>query len=259
MEYIDVNFDFTEDTPRFWDNFWINNSGLGSGSADPDMHSKTLQRYHKLLWSKGLPNGEHMDLVIGSGAKYLTWNDFRFGSDSITASFRYRRYQYMIEQVKETISDYDAFVERYLRQSYTIGGSIIFPKWRGGMNQSRGCNYQIRDRWDLTLECIRRHYDGETSPLSETLNKDRDFYNLFVDFKGYVDFFYLQDCVSANYDKVNFWIGNGDFSDNPLPQTVDDYLLWIDRNLEFVRARNIRIDADCRKRGLSTATIPCGL
>lgn len=250
MEYIDVNFDFTTDTPRFWDNFWENNGGLGAGTSDPDMHSKTLQRYHQLLWTKELPNGEFMDLKAGSGSKYLTWNGFRFGSDSITASFRYRGYKYMIEQVEDSITNYPAFVEDYLRKSYTIGGSIIFPKWHGGMNQSRGCNHQIRDRWDLTLECIRRHYCGEESPLSETLDKDMEFYNLFVDFKGYVKFFHLQDCVSSNYDKVNFWIGEGDFSENPLPQTVDEYLQWIERNLEFVGARNIRIDADCRKRRL---------
>ena len=250
MDYIDVNFDFTEDTPHFWENFWDNNDGLGASAADPDLRSKTLQRYHKLLWTKELPTGEYMDLEIGSGARYLTWNGFRFGSDSITASFRYRGYRYMIEQVKERLPDYHTFMENYLRKSYTIGGSIIFPKWHGGMNQSRGCNRQIKDRWDLTLECIRRYYGGEHSPLSLVMDRDRDFYNLFVDFKGYVQFFYLQDCVSPNYDKVKVWIGDGDFSESPLPQTVEEYLLWIDKNLEFVSARNQRIDTDCEKRGL---------
>lgn len=242
MEHIDVNFDFTTDTPHFWDNFWKNNSGLGSGGSDPDTRSKTLQKYHKILWSKELPNGEYMDLKIGSGAQYLTWKDFRFGSDSITASFRYKKYEYMIENVKEILDDYTSFVENFLRKSYTIGGAIIFPKWHGGLNQSRGCNPLIKDRWDLTLECIRRHYHNEDSPLSKTLEKDREFFNLFVDFKGYVDFFYLQDCVSPNYDRVNIWIDDGDFSQNPLPQTVEDYLLWIERNLSFVKSRNSRIE-----------------
>lgn len=255
IEHIDVTFDFTEDTPRFWDNFWNNNEGLGAGTNDPDIQSKTLQRYHKLLWSKELPNGEYMDLTIGSGAKYLTWSDFRFGSDSITASFRYRGYRHMIEKVMSTLRDYHRFMENYLRKSYTIGGSIIFPKWHGGMNQSRGCNPQIRDRWDLTLECIRRHYHGEESPLSKTLEKDREFFNLFVDFKGYVDFFYLQDCVSNNYDKVVFWLGEGDFSQNPLPQTVDEYLQWINQNLDFVDSRNTRIETDCKNRGLKTKNL----
>ena len=45
---IDVNFDFTTDTPNYWNNFWDNNNGLGMGNNDPDTSSKTLQLYHKL-------------------------------------------------------------------------------------------------------------------------------------------------------------------------------------------------------------------
>lgn len=45
------------------------------------------------------------------------------------------------------------------------------------------------DRFDLTLECIRRHYLGQRSPLGETLARYRDFFALFEDFSGYVEFF----------------------------------------------------------------------
>ena len=82
------------------------------------------------------------------------------------------------------------------------------------------------------------------------MEKDRDFFNLFVDFKGYVDFFYLQDCVSPNYDRVNIWLGDGDFSQTPLPQTVKDYLQWINKNLAFVKSRNSRIEKACVECGL---------
>ena len=37
---IDVTFDFRRDTPK---------------GKDPDTHSNMLRRYHKLLWSKRLP------------------------------------------------------------------------------------------------------------------------------------------------------------------------------------------------------------
>ncbi len=40
--HIDITFDFRLDTPE---------------GKDPDAHSPTLRRYHKLLWSKPLPNG----------------------------------------------------------------------------------------------------------------------------------------------------------------------------------------------------------
>lgn len=93
----------------------------------------------------------------------------------------------------------------------------------------------------MTLECIRRYYRGENSPLFPVLQKDKDFFDLFVDFKGYVNFFYLQDCVNAAYSKVNIWCGDMNFIDNPLPKTDVEYLLWIDKNLEFVEKRNQRI------------------
>lgn len=112
----------------------------------------------------------------------------------------------------------------------------------GGINQSRGCNQFIKDRWDLTLECIRRFYINEESPLSDILLQDKDFFDLFVDFKGYVDYFYLQDCVSSDYSKVVFWLGNGEFNPFPLPKTVDEYMKWIGRELEFVKMRNDRIE-----------------
>ena len=55
-----------------------------------------------------------------------------------------------------------------------------------------------------------------------------------MDFEGYIDFFYLQDCVSADYQKVDIWLGSGDFTAEPLPATVEEYFHWIDFNLEFV-------------------------
>ncbi len=105
----------------------------------------------------------------------MTVNDFRFGSDSITASFRYKRYSFMLEQVQQVVPDYRTFVENYLRKMYTIGGMIIFPKRPGGINQSRGINPFTKDRWDLTRECIRRYYNHETSPLYDALLRDKKF------------------------------------------------------------------------------------
>lgn len=243
---IDVTFDFTNDTPDYWENFWERNDGLGAGGNDPDACSKTLQQYHQILWSKQLPNGEKMELSCGHGAEYLTWNGFRFGSDSITASFRYHCCKDLLKQVEKELPDYKAFMEQYLRKAYTIGGTIIFPKRKGSINQARGCHTQIRDRWDLTLECIRRYYQGQESPLYDTLALDKAFFALFGDFKGYVDFFYLQDCVSADYATVNIWMGEGDFLSDPLPKTTNEYFDWIHQNLAFVEKRNQRIQDEIK-------------
>ena len=242
---IDTSIDFTLDSPHYWDGFWDNRNGLGLGSSDPDSASKTLQKYHQILWSKELPCGERMVLECGSGPFYLTWKDFRFGSDSIIVSFRYEKYRDMIEKVGKAVPDYKAFVEDFVHKAYTIGGMIIFPKHAGSINQMKGTNPQIRDRWDLTLECIRRYYKGEDSPLYRTLGQDKDFFDLFVDFRGYVDYFFLQDCVSDNYSEVVRWIGNKWFDENPLPKSVEEYLKWIDLQMEFLQKRNMRIARAC--------------
>ena len=118
---------------------------------------------------------------------------------------------------------------------------------RGGMNQSRGCNRQICDRWDLTLECIRRYYKGEESPLSKTMDmkENKQFFDLFVDFKGYVDFFFLQDCVTDDYSSVKFWLDTPLFVSNPIPNDVDTYLKFIENELDFTQKRNNRIKEFC--------------
>lgn len=237
---VDTDFDFTTDTPGYWNDFWENDDVLGGGVNDPDVASKTLQFYHQILWSKSLPNGDTLSLSAGTGANYLTWNNFRFGSDSIMASFRYVKYRNMLQEVANTLPNYKQFIETFLRKSYTIGGSIIFPK-DNSINRARGCNPFIKDRWDLTLECIRRYYNNKTSPLFEILDKNKKFFSLFSDFRGYIDFFHLQDCVSEDYNSVNFWIGNGEFDGTPLPKTVEEYMQWISKQLDFLTKRNERI------------------
>lgn len=92
-----------------------------------------------------------------------------------------------MEQVKEALPDYKNYFEKFTRRSYTLPGEIIFPMHRNSMNQRRGISGKIKDRWDLTLECMRRHYVGEDSPLKSVTDSDAAFYDLFVNFKGYVD------------------------------------------------------------------------
>ena len=238
---IDVNFDFTSDTKGFWEGFWERNDGLGAGGADPDSRSKTLRLYSQLLWSKPLPNGELMELEDGRSKFYLKWKDFYFGNDSITASFRYYRNRPLLEEVKKNVPDYHQFVETYLHQLYQIGGEVILPSAVGGINQTRGFRSDIRDRWDLTLECIRRYYQGEDSPLGDVLNKNKAFFDLFVDFKGYVDFFFFQDLVDENYTSVKLWLDTPLFVKNPIPKTVDEYFDFLNKEIEFVKRRNQRI------------------
>ena len=225
-----MNFDFTSDSPHYWDNFWQNNGGLGGGNCDPDSASKTMQKYHQELWSKQLPNGERMELkCVDNGA--LEWGKFRFGSDSIIVSFRYQKQRKLLEEVAGSMDNYREFVEDFLHRTYTIGGEMIFPKHPNSINQARGTSPQICDRFDLTLECIRRYYRDEDGPLFSVLCADKNFFDLFL----------LQDLVTENYDAIKFWDEWEDFSENPVPETVDDYLKFLQNELRFVEARNQRI------------------
>ncbi len=240
---IDITFDFTTDSKGYWDDFWDKGDGLGACGSDPDKASATLRLYHQQLWSKPLPNGEIMELKMGKWADYdyLSWKDMRFASDAVIVDLRYYNYRHIIEQVFESKGNYKEYYEDLIRKSYTIGGMLIFPKHPGSMNQNKGMNRKISDRLDLTLECIRRYYKGEGSPLYKTINRDKEFFDLFIDFRGYIDFFLLQDAVSDDYSKVDIWEGAGDFSEDGLPKTLEGYYRFIDREYTFLEKRNKRI------------------
>ena len=127
----------------------------------------------------------------------------------------------------------------------TIGGYIIFPCKKVDnkmtINGSRGLNKSIKDRFDLTLECIRLHYCKESSPLSDTFNRYTDFFNLFINFKGYVDFFLLQDLVNHDYNSIKFWIPFKSFDDSPMPKSIDEYRIFKENLMSFIISRNNRI------------------
>ena len=231
---IDITFDFRSD----------------SRGKDPDSYSPTLNAYHMALWSKELPNGEAMDLHSGKPPYTLYWKDFCFSSDTIIVEMRNLKNKKIIDQVCERIKDFEEYYHHLLRRSYSIGSMVIFPVHVNSMNQRRGTNIRISDRWDLTLECIRRHYAGEESPLTKVIESDKAFYDLFVDFKGYVDFFFMQDCVSEDYSTVDLWMGDASFQKSGLPETVDDYLRFLLKEHIFLDKRNWRIQEYSIKQNL---------
>lgn len=219
----DINFDFRKD----------------ANGGDPDKTSPTLKKYHRLLWSKPLPIGKQ--LILDENLHHISdLGVFSLSSDSIIHTYSsWRTYQDIIQKID--IHE----IEEFKRTGYTIGGMIIFPSNKidnkQTINMSRGCNLKIRDRFDLTLECIRRYYKNEKSPLTATLNRYRDFFDLFIDFKGYVDFFFLNDLVLPDYSGINFFLPFDGFISSPLPTTVDDYLIYKENNINFINNRNKRI------------------
>jgi hypothetical protein len=224
---IDIGFDFRTD----------------AGGKDPDLHSPTLRRYHRLLWSTPLPGGEFFDLSDATRGVYLhhrsALGEFFLSSDSVIPTFlRWPALKPITDQFPESEN------EAFLTIAYTIGGMMVFPgnqvdrKWT--INQARGCIKPISDRFDLTLECIRRHYSDWASPLSSTLSRYSDFFALFDDFRGYVSFFMLDDLVNDDLS-VNFFMPFDDFNPPYVPNNVDAYREYRRRSIEFIEARNHRI------------------
>jgi hypothetical protein len=196
------------------------------------------------LWSKPLPSGAAFDLDDATPGVYLHHRsdvgEFFLASDSVIPTFtRWAAMQPIVTQLPE--ADNEAF--RTL--GYTIGGMLVFPGNRVDgkqtLNGARGFTRKIADRLDLTLECIRRHYRAEVSPLSDTLRRYDDFFSLFGDFRGYVEFFLLQDLVTANCGLVKFFTSFDDFTTPAVPRDIDTYIEYRKRTINFVIARNSRI------------------
>ena len=135
--------------------------------------------------------------------------------------------------------------EAFRTLGYTIGGFIVFPSNRVDkkptMNGARGLHPLIKDRMDLTLECIRRYYQNEPSPLSDAISRYSDFFSLFQTFRGYVEYFLLQDLVTDDFGNVNYLMEFNNFSGPVVPRTLETYLRYKDKTESFVRNRSRRM------------------
>lgn len=209
--------------------------------GDPDSTSPTLRKYHKVLWSKTLPNGKKFDLLDTKGF-YLYHNsdlgEFILGSDAITHSYKnHKRKYWLTKQIPGEVNE-------LFNIGSTIGAYIIFPKNRidrkHTINQARGVNSLIDDRFDLTLECIRLFYLGQQSPLYETLLRYRSFFALFEDFANYIKFFLLDDLVDEKQN-VKFFLQFDDFKTKPTFSNIDEYLVYKNAVISFIKSRNKRI------------------
>ena len=212
---------------------------------------------------KPLPSGVTFDLRTTVPGGYLhhksELGEFWLGSDAIVHTYTgWVRPPRLVKVIQEIpVQETTAFVDL----ACTVGAYLVFPpqvrvdgKWRRSINQGRGFHHQIKDRFDLTLECIRRHYTGATSPLGELLDPFADFFGLFGDFSGYVDHFLLNDLVTDDAASVRFFKEFDDFAADPLPAgSVAEYREYMKRSMEFIRARNGRIDryATAMLRGIT--------
>jgi hypothetical protein len=217
-----------------------------ANGKDPDTYSYHLATSHQQLWSKPLPNGEFFQLHLKGRSKFsLVYQGkqerFVFTSDSIGHTMsKWKKMKPIIDQV-ETHE-----IESFYDIALTIGGYVIFPANRienkPTINAMRGLLSTIRDRFDLTLECIRLYYENQSSPLYEHLKQYQSFFDLFLDFKGYVDFFLLQDLVDENY-KIQFWLPFESFGNYiVIPGNMEEYQTYKANVIKFILQRNCRME-----------------
>lgn len=220
-----------------------------ANGGDPDSTSPTLRTYHKFLWTKPLSNGNLFELDNKKSGAYLyhksELGEFNLGSDAITHSYRNQmRKQWLIKQIQNEVNElFDI--------GSTIGAYTLFPKNKIDnkftINQARGVNSLIDDRFDLTLECIRLFYLGQESPLFDTLLRYKNFFDLFESFEGYYKFFLLDDLLDEN-KKVKFYLPFDNFKTKPTFTEINDYLTYKNGVINFIKARNKRIENYANQR-----------
>ena len=227
---IDTTFDFRSDAE----------------GRDPDRYSTTLRNFHKQLWSKPLPDGRLF--ALDDELRHTSMlGTFRLSSDAIAHTYSERRRPLHLVDVLEQLSFQE--ISEFYALGCTIGAYTVFPlgariagEVMPSINQRRGMHRQIQDRFDLTLEGIRRYYMGGLSPISDVLDRHEDFFALFGTFAGYVDHFLLQDLVSPDYKTIEFWTDREPFLSDPLPAADPlEYREYARRVKDFIRARNARI------------------
>lgn len=256
--------------------FEPHNKWTDARGHDPDSHSPTLRRYHQRLWSgrrlPGLTDDQSLklephdygliDVVLNRPFFEIGEPLFLKSDAAIPTWWRWKE----TERLRTQNSELKTMIDDAYWPLYAMGGMMMFPgrsirrQWT--INQAKGClKAKIADRLDLTIECIRLHYDGEhaqeRNPLGPTLLRYGDFFSLFGTFKGYIDFWLLQDLVTLDRTRVLFFmegdIEHYDFTTRyAIPQSASDYATYLCNALDFVEKRNERMVAEWQGPECST-------
>ena len=224
---------------------------LDSKNKDSDGYSLTLNKYHAKLWNKQLPNGQLFNVetaIDDYDKKYILkyhsdTQEIILSSDIIVTTYTsgWSNKPISREVIPYIQNDIKEVFDYY---AHTIGAFIVFPKRKNNgnsINQDRGVNDKIYDRFDLTLECIRLHYLELDNPLADTLRRYDFYFKIFGDFRTFCSFYLLDDLVSKNYSEIKFFLPFSGFEDYPLPKSISEYNLFMKNGIKFIRQRNNRI------------------
>lgn len=241
----DLSFNYETDMPA-------------RSGADADSDSPKLRLDHELLWTKELRSGVTFAPVAPRVRRqgYLIWTSpsgaqHWYGSDAITHSYTNWGSPKTLAQAKAELTEEQR--RRYLSPPYTIASSIIWPVRSNDLptiNTARGFGPTgriLRDRIDLTLECIRCHYEDADNTLASVLSAYGDFFVLFDGFAEFTTFFHLQDLIRQDFSAVQSLMRPGDiltqsdFEREATPTTVEEYVTYREATLEFISRRGHRM------------------
>jgi len=214
---------------------------LDTKCGDPDTDSLKLYNFHSLLWNQKVANNKTLNLQVlnkNYGRLILKTNL----TDNLSSD---RMFPHFIGKYNGKLDSWlsDSDKEKLQYKVRTIGGHIVFPAHRKNgftINQARGVNRKISDRFDLTLECIKRFYQNEESPLSSTLCRYSEFFRVFENFENYIEFFMLQDFIKCN-GEINYALPFDDFNRSALPKSKKEYGDYMNITVELIDKRNKRI------------------
>ncbi len=223
-------------------------------NKDPDAVNPHLRDAHRLLWSKAPLGGPDHGISAGKWSEYLTVvsTDWTLGSDNFATI-----HSNALHAFSAALAD---VADGHLCQFCTIGGYIVFPNQvaqqlptttngsarRWSINQARGMDSRISDRFDLTLAAIRLYYEGivhrSENPIGDVLEAYRWWFDLFGTgadgFQGYADFFFLTPMLD-DQGRVKPFGSLGLTFDHALPRDDEDaYRGYIADQRKFVGARN---------------------
>ena len=244
-------FDFPNKVNLCEKSIWYEINGTNTTLASDSVMS--------IYWhwaGKIYPYKKMQDIIKSVSTNIVNTDEYKEICSEIEENFSAKAKQ----RCKQENNTFKKFIGCYLQKSNTVGGFVLFPRHTSSINSSRGCCSKIRDRFDLTLECIRRAYQyrdfykTDNNPLFGITEEDKSFFKIFGSFEGYAKFFCLDKSwvkdgkvLNLLYDKRNGnrfsqTLDNWDFNQEPLPQDDDEWWVFYRNIMSRLKERNKQME-----------------
>lgn len=236
---------------------------------DPDSYSPELYTsLFELIERKQLPNGNQLNLKklkYSIQAKVVTPDNAELFTTILTSDYIGPSKNWANTPTRKQSPDFTlAQISAFLWDSRKLGGHLLLPRaieipdkgvLRGTtINQQRGGAGGLYDRFDLILLDLKNWYAKRHCYLLTSFTLYQLWLEQFIDFAGFIEFYQLDDFVKiidGEYVIKNLWpnekLPTTYFKDEDataikaIPQTHDEYQVYVDHSIAVLQARNARI------------------